>query len=215
MEHSFTLTTMKPWHEKMNVRHACKCVKSITTSLQCCNLHQENVNSAPSESFLHPVDSWGGAHVEQTLVASAGPCMKRSALSGGDILAGMDLRLLHEFVKKKSCIEDSLRNADKIQTKMKTVEEKEVVELVENNHTLVAEPPSSQNSDHTILCVKKKVESKCSEETRRNTLDLLRFWLDCFRAERYRGPQRAYPCIIYLMGGIEQTCWLCKFVFFL
>lgn len=120
------------------------------------------------------------------------------------------------WVCKKSFIEGSLRNVDKIQTKMKTVEEeKEVVELVENNHALVAELPSSQNSDHTILCAKKKVESKCSEETRRNTLHFLRFWLDCFWAERYRGPQRAYPCIIYLIGGIEQTCWLCKFVFFL
>lgn len=213
MEHSFTLTTMKPWHQKMNVKHAYKCVKSITTSLKCCNLHQENVNSAPSESFLHPVDSWGGAHVvEQTLVASAGPCMKRSALSGGDILAGMDLRLCYEFVKK-SFIEVSLRNVDKIQTKMKTVEEeKEVVELVENNHALVAELPSSLNSDHTILCAKKKVESKCSEET---PSIFLRSWLGCFWAERYRGPQRAYPCIIYLIWDIEQTCWLCKFVFFL
>lgn len=132
------------------------------------------------------------------LVASAGPCMRRSALSSGDILAGMDLRLLYEFVKK-SFIEGSFRNVDKVQTKMKTVEEEnEVVELVENNHTLVAVLPSSQNSDHTILCVKKKAESKCSEETQRNTLDFLRFWLDCFWAEKYRGPQRVYPCIIYL-----------------
>lgn len=213
MEHSFTLTTMKPWHQKMNVKHACKCVKSITTSLQCCKLHQENVNPAPSESFLHPVDSWGGAHVvEQT---------------------GCQCRAVHEeicfiwwwhiswhgseatfWVCKKCFIEGSLRNVDKIQTKMKTVEEEKiVVELVENNPTLVAELLSSQNSDHTILWAKKKVESKCSEETWRNTLDFLTFWLDCFWAERYRGPQRAYPCIIYLIGGIEQTCWLCKFVF--
>lgn len=46
------------------------------------------------------------------------------------------------WVCKKSFIEGSLRNVDKIQTKMKTVEEeKEVVELVENNHALVAELP--------------------------------------------------------------------------
>lgn len=63
---------MKPWQQTMNVKHSCKRVKSITTSLQCCKIHWENVNSVPSKSFLHPVDSWGGAHgAEQTLVASA------------------------------------------------------------------------------------------------------------------------------------------------
>lgn len=212
MEQIFTLTTMKPWRQTMNVKHACKCVKSITTSLQCCNLDEENVNLAPLESFLHPVDSWGGAHgAEQTLVASAGPCMKRSALSGGDILAGTDLRLLYEFVKKRywrqpqKCWQDTDKDEDSGGGQRGGLAGREQPHLLLSY--LSFRSPITQSSGWRR---KWSQNVQRQDETPSIFKILVGLW-----AERYCGPQRAYPCIIYLIGGIEQTCRPCKFVFFL